>query len=101
MERWKLRVPNKKVRKTNKVNGIKERIRKAIVALLPPKETDLNKVKDEVWADLSRLYYKYEDEDQKHAFREVMQEISEKLSEGKWRTVYNRLYKKEKAGDTS
>ena len=82
----------------SKTNGIKEKIRKAITTILPPKETDLNEVKDEVWADLSRLYYKYEGEEQKHAFREVMKEISEKLSEGKWRTIYGRLYKTEKNG---
>jgi len=78
-----------------KVNGIKEKIRSAIVSILPPKEIDLDEVKDEVWTELSRLYYKYEDESQKRAFREVMQEIGEKLSEGKWNTVYHKLYQKE------
>jgi len=78
------------------MDGIKEKIRKAITTILPPKEVDLDEVKDEVWKELSRVYYKYEDESQKQAFREIMREIGEKLSEGKWSTIYHKLYQKDR-----
>ena len=39
------------------------------------------------------LYYKYED--QKKAFREVMYDICEKIKDGKWESVYNKLYRAE------
>jgi len=81
---------------TSKINGIKEKIQKAINAILPSKEVDLDEVKDGVWKELSRIYYKYEDESQKQAFREIMREIGEKLSEGKWSTIYHKLYQKER-----
>ena len=68
--------------------------------LLPSEETDLQNIKDEVWADLSALYYKYEDNDQKRAFREVVREISTKITEGRWQTIYKRLYRTEKMCST-
>jgi hypothetical protein len=61
--------------------------------LLPSQETDLKNIKGEVWGDLSALYYKYDGGDQKRAFREVVREISDKISEGRWETVYNKLYR--------
>ena len=64
--------------------------------LLPSQDTDLQNIKDEVWEDLSALYYKYDDGDQKRAFREVVKEISEKITEGRWQTVYKKLYQSEK-----
>jgi hypothetical protein len=64
--------------------------------LLPSQETDLQNIKDEVWGDLSDLYYKYDDGDQKRAFREVVREISEKITEDRWQTVYSKLYRSEK-----
>lgn len=69
---------------------------RSLSKLLPSQETDLQNIKDEVWGDLSALYYKYDDGDQKRAFREVVREISEKITEGRWQTVYNKLYHSEK-----
>lgn len=56
-------------------------------------ETDIDEMKEEVWADLSAVYYKYEVEDQKRAFREVTHEIAEKIVSGKWDNVYKKLYR--------
>ena len=69
---------------------------RSLSKLLPSKETNLQNIKDEVWADLSALYYKYEDSDQKRAFREVVREISQKITEDRWQTVYKKFYRSEK-----
>jgi hypothetical protein len=79
-----------------KKNGLKSVVKDVIDQILPPSEVKLDTIKEEIWTDLSALYYKYEDEEQKKAFREVMQEICDKLSQGKWDTVYRKLYKEEK-----
>ena len=63
---------------------------------LQPCEVDMGNIKSEVWADLSAVYYKYEDEDQKKAFREVVHEISNKITEGRWNAIYKKLYRAEK-----
>ncbi len=73
----------------------KEAIREVIAKVLPSPEIDIEEVKEEVWADLSRIYYKYEDEAQKKAFREVMREISEKIQDDKWETVYKKIYRED------
>jgi hypothetical protein len=73
-----------------------KKIWRRLSTLLPSQEIDIRKIKDEVWVDLSALYYKYDDGDQKRAFREVTGEISEKLVEGRWQTVYKKLYRAEK-----
>ena len=78
-----------------KQNGLKGMVKDVIDQILPPSEVELETIKEEIWADLSALYYKYEDEEQKKAFRAVMQDICEKLSQGKWDTVYRKLYKAE------
>lgn len=71
-------------------NKVKEVVTKALDA-----DIDLDEFKEEVWNDLSAIYYKYETEEQKRAFREVMYEICEKIKEGKWDSVYNKLYREE------
>ena len=63
---------------------------------LQPCKVDMGNIKSEVWADLSAVYYKYEDEDQKKAFREVVHEISDKITEGRWNAIYKKLYRAEK-----
>lgn len=72
---------------------LKEKIKEAIQKILPPVTIDLDEVKDEVWTDLSRIYYKYEDESQKRAFREIMKEIASKLDNGEWQVIYRKIYK--------
>jgi hypothetical protein len=74
---------------------LKEVIRDVISKVLPSPGVDIDEVKEEVWADLSRIYYKYEDEAQKKAFRDIMKEISEKIQDDKWETVYKKIYREE------
>jgi hypothetical protein len=83
-----------------KPNGLKGIVKDVIDQILTPGEVELETIKDEIWADLSSLYYKYEDEGQKKAFREVMQEICEKLSQDKWDAVYRKLYKADQKDKT-
>jgi hypothetical protein len=73
--------------------SIRNIVKDVVNNILTPAEVELDEIKEEVWMDLSSLYYKYEDENQKRAFRELMCEISEKISEGKWDTVYKKLYR--------
>jgi hypothetical protein len=77
------------------LDNIKEMIREVINKIFPSNQVDLEEVKDEVWSDLSRIYYKYEDEAQKKAFREVMREIADKMQDDKWETVYQKIYREE------
>jgi hypothetical protein len=76
-----------------KQNGFKGMVKEVIDQILPPSDVELEAIKEEVWADLSALYYKYEDEVQKKAFRNVMQDICDKMSQGKWDSVYKKLYR--------
>jgi hypothetical protein len=68
-------------------------VREVIDQILPSGEVELTDIKEEIWQDLSALYYKYEDETQKRAFREVIYEISNRVQEGKWDSVYKKLYR--------
>ena len=77
------------------LDALKELIREAISKIIPSTEVELDEVKDEVWGDLSKIYYKYEDETQKRAFREVMREIADKIQDDKWETVYRKIYLEE------
>ena len=79
----------------DKQNGFKVMVKEVIDQILPSAEVELTDIKDEIWQDLSALYYKYEDEDQKRAFREVMYDISDRIREGKWDSVYKKLYRVE------
>jgi len=74
-------------------NGFKGMVKDVIDQILPPSDVELEAIEDEIWDDLSALYYKYEDEVQKKAFRKVMQDICNKMSEGKWDSVYKKLYR--------
>lgn len=76
-----------------KQTGLKNMVKDVVNHILASSEVDISEIKDEIWNDLSDLYYKYEDEDQKRAFREVMHEISEKINDGKWENVYRKLYR--------
>ena len=77
------------------LDSFKEMIREAIEKIYPSSDVPLDEIKDEVWTDLSRIYYKYEDEAQKRAFREVMKEIAEKMQGDRWETVYKKIYREE------
>ena len=79
----------------DKQNGLKNKVREVIDQILPSAEVELTDIKEEIGEDLLALYYKYEDEDQKRAFREVMYDISNRIKEGKWESVYKKLYRVE------
>ena len=80
----------------NVLGGIKRYLSKVI----PPSKMNLEKDKSEVWSDLSAIYYKYDDGVQKNAFREVIREISDNVKEGKWQSVYKKLYSVDKLGSS-
>jgi hypothetical protein len=75
-----------------KLDEFRDRVNKLFSRILPAIDVDILEVKGEVWEGLSRLYYNYEDDTQKRAFREVMCEMSEKICDGNWKAVYKRLY---------
>jgi len=64
--------------------------------IFPNAPPDIDVMKNEIWTDLSVLYYKYDYDFQKRAFREVLVEMSDKISEGKWATIYKRIYRNNK-----
>lgn len=72
------------------------RVAKQISRMLPETHTDITTMKQDVWADLADLYYKYDYDFQKRAFREVMKEMSKMISEGKWPKAYKRMYRNNK-----
>ena len=75
------------------VTKIFKNISKSISNILPPIKHDIIKIQGEVWQDLSAVYYKYEDEYQKKAFRQVVNDISKKIEAGNWDSIYKRLYR--------
>lgn len=75
-------------------------IRRYLSKVIPPSKIDLELDKSEVWLDLSAIYYKYDDGVQKKAFREVIRDISNNVKEGKWQTVYKKLYSVDKVGSS-
>lgn len=78
-----------------KVKETVGKIAEAVDGVFPPSTQD--ELRERVWEDLSKLYYKYgADSDQQKAFREVLREVSVKLAEGKWESVYKKLYREEK-----
>ena len=72
---------------------LKNKVGKIIRDAIPNRPIFLQEVKKEVWKELSLIYYKYEDNHQKRAFRKVISEISECLNDGNWGSVYNKLYR--------
>lgn len=67
-------------------------VRRFLIRVIPSNKISIATLKQDVWSDLSIVYYKYEDDNQKQAFREIMSEISERLNEGKWDNVYKKLH---------
>ena len=63
--------------------------------VIPSKTISLEMIKSDVWRDLSLVYYKYEDGAQKKAFRDILSEISERILEGNWDSVYRKLHSME------
>lgn len=69
------------------------RVLKLVSGLIPANEPNVDEVKEEIWRELSAVYYKYDDDHQKKAFRQVVQDISGRLGDGKWRSVYTKIHR--------
>ena len=54
---------------------------------------DFEAIKKDVWNDIASIYYRYDDNYQKRAFREVMLDITENIFNGKWDRIQNKLYR--------
>ena len=80
----------------NSANHLLCNVKNLMSDIITVNEANIDEMKGEVWADLSAIYYKYDGEDQKRAFREVTYEIAEKVTEGKWDTIYQKLYRRER-----
>jgi len=78
---------------SEKPETLRDKVKGVVENILPASDTDLNKIKGDIWTDLATLYYKYDDEDQKRAFREIMYAISNKIQKGEWKSVYKKLHK--------
>jgi len=48
--------------------------------------------KDEIWGELSLIYFKYDNEIWRQAFREVMIEVYDKISDVRWSEIYTKIY---------
>ena len=70
-------------------------IRKLFSRVIPSKTISMERVRQDVWRDLSLVYYKYEDGAQKRAFREILSEVSERINDGNWDNVYRKLHRME------
>jgi hypothetical protein len=68
-------------------------IRKFFSRVIPSKTISMETVRQDVWRDLSLVYYKYEDGAQKRAFREILSEVSERINDGNWDSVYRKLHR--------
>jgi hypothetical protein len=77
---------------SSSIQKFKEVIKNAIT----PSEVDVDDLKNEIWEDLSTLYFRYKSDGQKQAFREVMTEIGEKVHNDNWDQVYQKLYREGK-----
>lgn len=75
-------------------------IRKFFSQVIPSKTINMEMVKQDVWRDLSAVYYKYEDNSQKRAFREIMSEVGDRINDGNWDSVYRKLHRIESTPST-
>ena len=80
-------------------NSTIEKVKKAITNAIKPSDVNVKDLKEEIWIDLSTLYFKYKSDGQKQAFREVMAEIGEKVHDDNWDQVYQKLYREGKKMD--
>lgn len=77
------------------ISEIVVRVRNALNVLGVEHKREISEDIEDIWMSLSDLYYKYEDDAWKSAYREVFYYISEKIEEEKWPTVYTNLYRRE------
>jgi hypothetical protein len=73
------------------------RIGETLTRIFPSREVDLEGEKKEVWKELSMIYFKYDDDTWRKAFREIMIYLFDQISESKWDEIYNKMYSEKKA----
>jgi len=69
-----------------------------LIRILPPRDVDIEEERREIWRDLSAIYFKYDDETWRQAFRDVLTDLYEKIRGVRWNEIYERLYSAEKEG---
>jgi len=88
--------PNLNIPASGTLEIIRGRIRETLVKIIPPDNIDIEEDKEEIWKELSVVYFKYDNEIWRQAFRKVMTELYEKIGEVKWDEIYDKLYREEK-----
>lgn len=88
--------PNLKIPSSETLEIIRGKIKETLSKIIPPNNIDIEEDKKEIWKELSIVYFKYDDEIWRHAFRKVMIELYEKIGEVKWDEIYNKIYGEEK-----
>ncbi len=86
------RAPNLKIPSSETLEIIRGKIKETLSKIIPPNNIDIEEDKKEIWKELSIVYFKYDDEIWRHAFRKVMIELYEKIGEVKWDEIYNKIY---------
>jgi len=90
------RAPNLKIPASETLDSIRGKIKKTLIQIIPPKSLDVEEEKKEIWKEFSMVYFKYDNEIWRQAFRKVMIELYEKIGEVKWDEIYNKIYSEEK-----
>ena len=88
--------PNLNIPAIGTLEIIRGKIKETLVKIIPPNNIDIEEEKKEIWKELSIVYFKYDNEVWRQAFREVMIELYEKIGEVKWDEIYNKIYREEK-----
>jgi len=71
---------------------IRGALRDTLTRIMPQNEQDIELEKDEIWGELSLIYFKYDNEIWRQAFREVMIEVYDKISDVRWSEIYTKIY---------
>jgi hypothetical protein len=69
------RAPNLKIPASETLEVIRGKIKETLIKIIPPNNIDIEEEKKEIWKELSIVYFKYDDEVWRQAFRKVMIEL--------------------------
>jgi len=89
------RAPNLIIPASGTLEIIRGKIKETLVKIIPPNSIDIEEEQKEIWKELSVVYFKYDNEIWRQAFRKVMIELYEKIGEVKWDEIYNKIYREE------
>ena len=90
------RAPNLKIPASRTLEIVRGKIKETLIKIIPPNSIDIEEEQKEIWKELSVVYFKYDNEVWRQAFRKVMIELYEKIGEVKWDEIYNKIYGEEK-----